>query len=66
MPEGHQSPPPERQTGRQLNDVPGSGQGIDNVENKEQTNESQVNSLESNPSWPRDQIVKEKFSKTLQ
>lgn len=25
MPEGHQSPPPERQSGRQLQDPPGSG-----------------------------------------
>lgn len=42
MPEGRQSPPPERQTGAQLKDTPGDGQGIDNAQNKEKTNDEQV------------------------
>ena len=38
--EGRQSPPPERQTGAQLNDAPAGGQGTDNADNKDQTNQS--------------------------
>lgn len=34
MPEGHQSPPPERQTGAQQGDVPGSGKGVNKVDDK--------------------------------
>lgn len=34
MPEGTQSPPPERQTGKQLHDPPAKGSGIDEVGNK--------------------------------
>lgn len=35
-----QSPPPEEQSGRQLNDPPASGKGTDDASNKEQTNKS--------------------------
>lgn len=42
MPEGRESPPPERQTGAQLNSPPASGQGTDKVENKPQVNEDQL------------------------
>lgn len=38
--EGRQSPPPEQQSGAQLKDVPGQGQGTDDASNKEQTNSS--------------------------
>ena len=65
MPEGRQSPPPESQSGRQMNDVPGSGQGVDDASNKESTNSDQLKNLESNPSeGPMDKSLKEKFSKT--
>lgn len=35
MTEGRQSPPPERQTGAQLQSPPGSGQGTGNPANKD-------------------------------
>ncbi|KAI5464809.1 hypothetical protein BGZ63DRAFT_421803 [Mariannaea sp. PMI_226] len=46
MPEGHQSPPPERQSGRQLHDPPASGHGINKVDSDPK---SQLEHLESNP-----------------
>jgi hypothetical protein len=63
MPEGRQSPSPERQTGAQLHDTPASGQGTDNAENKEQTNKESIESLSSNPKGPLDDAVKDKFAK---
>jgi len=45
MPEGPergQSPPPERSSGKQMHDVPGSGKGTDDATNKEQTNKSSL------------------------
>lgn len=38
--EGGQSPPPERQTGAQLNTAPGDGQGTDTIHNKDEKNQS--------------------------
>lgn len=38
MPEGRQSPPPERQTGAQQRDPPASGHGTDKADNKDQLN----------------------------
>ena len=41
MPEGPergQSPPPERSSGKQMHDVPGSGKGIDDASNKKDIN----------------------------
>ncbi|KAJ1328054.1 hypothetical protein MN608_07390 [Microdochium nivale] len=65
MPEGRQSPSPERQSGRQGNDAPGSGQGVDNASSKDKTNADQLKNLESNPSeGPMDKSLKDKFSKT--
>ena len=32
MPEGAESPPPERQSGKQLHEPPASGQGVQNVD----------------------------------
>jgi len=40
--EGGQSPPPERQTGAQLNEVPASGKGTDDASGKAETNKSQL------------------------
>ncbi len=40
--EGGQSPPPERQTGPQLKATPGSGQGVDDAKNKDQTMKSEL------------------------
>lgn len=51
MPEGRQSPPPENQTGAQLQDPPASGKGTDDATNKEETNK-QVLEV-SNLSYPR-------------
>lgn len=39
---GGQSPPPEAQSGAQLNDTPGSGQGTDKIDNKEGAIKSQL------------------------
>lgn len=47
MPEGRQSPPPERQTGAQLNDVPGSGKGTDQSASKDEVKDSLNVSLPS-------------------
>ena len=43
MPEGRQSPPPERQTGAQQQSPPAHGQGTDDATNKEQTLKDQLN-----------------------
>ncbi|KUI69681.1 hypothetical protein VM1G_05171 [Cytospora mali] len=64
--EGGQSPPPERQTGAQLNDAPADGQGTDTMDNKDQTNQSGLDNLKSNPKGPLEDAVKEKFTKTQQ
>ncbi|OLN97945.1 hypothetical protein CCHL11_02562 [Colletotrichum chlorophyti] len=64
MPEGRQSPPPERQTDAQLHDVPASGKGTDDASNKEQVNKEQLQNLSSNPKGPLDDTLKDKFAKT--
>jgi len=64
MPEGRQSPEPERQTGAQQQDPPGSGQGTDNAENKDKVLKSELENLESNPKGPMDDALKDKFTKT--
>jgi len=61
--EGHQSPPPERQTGAQLNDPPASGKGTDNADDKGQKLQSELDKLTSNPKGPLDDNLKDKFSK---
>lgn len=41
--EGRQSPPPESQTGPQLKDTPGSGQGLqDTPQDKDKSNKDQL------------------------
>ncbi|KAI8625981.1 hypothetical protein F5Y19DRAFT_479063 [Xylariaceae sp. FL1651] len=62
---GRQSPPPERSTGAQMHDAPASGQGTDKMDNKEQTNQDQLNNLTSNPAGPMDASLESKFSKDL-
>lgn len=42
MPEGRQSPPPERQTGAQQQAPPADGQGTDDATNKQQTLKDQL------------------------
>ncbi|KAK3945686.1 hypothetical protein QBC46DRAFT_277522 [Diplogelasinospora grovesii] len=65
MPEGAQSPPPEQSSGKQLHDVPASGQGTnDTPSNKEQTNKSALDNLTSNPKGPLDDEVTKKFAKS--
>ncbi|KAI5866059.1 hypothetical protein GGS23DRAFT_594212 [Durotheca rogersii] len=61
--EGRQSPPPERQSGPQLKDVPASGQGTDEAPNKKEKLQNQLNNLSSNPKGPLEDAVKEKFTK---
>ncbi|KAI1380449.1 hypothetical protein F4677DRAFT_406916 [Hypoxylon crocopeplum] len=62
--EGRQSPPPERQTGAQLQDAPASGQGTDEAPNKKETMEDQLKNLSSNPKGPLEDAVESKFTKT--
>ncbi|CCT69930.1 uncharacterized protein FFUJ_05854 [Fusarium fujikuroi IMI 58289] len=62
MPEGRQSPAPEQQSGRQQQDPPGSGHGINKTDDKDP--KSQLENLSSNPKGITDDIVEEKFSKT--
>ncbi|WQF86386.1 hypothetical protein CDEST_11400 [Colletotrichum destructivum] len=64
MPEGRQSPPPERQTGAQQQDPPASGTGTDDASNKDNANKESINKLSSNPKGPLDDNLKEKFAKT--
>ncbi|KAK1779722.1 hypothetical protein QBC45DRAFT_410796 [Copromyces sp. CBS 386.78] len=63
-PERGQSPPPERQTGKQQSAVAGSGTGVDDASNKDQTNKSGLENLTSNPKGPLDDEVERKFAKT--
>ncbi|EWY88983.1 hypothetical protein FOQG_01337 [Fusarium oxysporum f. sp. raphani 54005] len=62
MPEGRQSPAPEQQSGRQQQDPPASGHGINKTDDKDP--KSQLENLSSNPKGLTDDIVDEKFSKT--
>jgi len=62
MPEGAESPPPERQSGRQLHDTPADGQGTDKSKDKGGI-KKELENLSSNPKGPMDDALKEKFSK---
>ncbi|KJZ71651.1 hypothetical protein HIM_08963 [Hirsutella minnesotensis 3608] len=62
MPEGRESPPPERQTGAQVDNL-ASGQGVDSAHGKDKKMESEVDNLSSNPNGPMDESLKEKFAK---
>ncbi|RSL61825.1 hypothetical protein CEP51_013571 [Fusarium floridanum] len=62
MPEGRQSPSPEGQSGRQLQDPTGSGTGgLGKTEYKDP--KSQLDNLVSNPKPITEDILKEKFAK---
>ncbi|KAI4862752.1 hypothetical protein F4820DRAFT_400361 [Hypoxylon rubiginosum] len=62
--EGRQSPPPESQSGAQLKDTPGSGQGTDDAPNKKEKMQDQLGGLTSNPKGPLEDSVQDKFTKT--
>ncbi|KAK7418191.1 hypothetical protein QQZ08_011344 [Neonectria magnoliae] len=62
MPEGRESPSPERQSGKQLHDPPGSGQGIQETDNKDP--KDQLKNLESNPKDVMEDARKKMFAKT--
>lgn len=64
MPEGRESPDPKTQSGRQLQDPPASGKGIENAENKGDAMNSELKNLESNPTAPMDKVLDDKFSKS--
>ncbi|KAL1844830.1 hypothetical protein VTK73DRAFT_1713 [Phialemonium thermophilum] len=61
---GHQSPPPERSSGRQMKDTPASGQGTDDSSQKDQSNKKALENLSSNPVNPIEAEVDKKFQKT--
>jgi len=65
MPEGRESPSPERQTGKQIHDPPGSGQGLNNKadEKTDKDPKSQLENLESNPKDPMEEARKIIFAK---
>ncbi|PHH84432.1 hypothetical protein CDD83_1955 [Cordyceps sp. RAO-2017] len=63
MPEGRESPPPERQTGAQMHDPPASGHGVASAERKGEALRSEVEALPSNPERAGDDALKQKFSK---
>ncbi|KAI9148678.1 hypothetical protein HJFPF1_08362 [Paramyrothecium foliicola] len=65
MPEGRQSPSPERQTGAQIHDTPGDGQGIEQVHDKHDKMEVEVDKLESNPKGPLEDHLKELYGEKL-
>ncbi|KAG6015174.1 hypothetical protein E4U54_004047 [Claviceps lovelessii] len=60
-----ESPPPERQSGKQLHETPAGndGFGTSKTGNKDQENESNLKGLESNPKGPLDDELKNKFAK---
>ncbi|KAJ9235479.1 hypothetical protein DTO271D3_8274 [Paecilomyces variotii] len=65
---GRQSPDPERQSGAQLQEVPGSGhtrpeQAPSPEHAQKSSNETKEHGLESNPVHPLEKIEAEKFSK---
>ncbi|OAA53792.1 hypothetical protein SPI_09237 [Niveomyces insectorum RCEF 264] len=66
--EAGESPPPERQSGRQLKDVPGSGrsttQGQATKDWEQREGNKGTEGLTSNPKGPLDDEVAAKFAKT--
>ncbi|EJP66795.1 hypothetical protein ACQRIT_006110 [Beauveria bassiana] len=65
MSEGRQSPSPQRQTGAQVNDPPGSGVHSKNKtsEQVQDASKSQLGNLSSNPRGPMEDSLESKFSK---
>ncbi|KKP01089.1 hypothetical protein THAR02_06826 [Trichoderma harzianum] len=62
MPEGRQSPPPERQSAAQVGDT-GSGKASDISKTSQKDPKSQLDCLTSNPKGPMDDVLKHKFSR---
>ncbi|KAL1840906.1 hypothetical protein VTJ49DRAFT_7648 [Mycothermus thermophilus] len=60
---GGQSPKPECQTGKQLNDAPGSGHGLDDASHLDEINKKCIKQLTSNPRGPLEDEVERKFAK---
>ncbi|KAK4217203.1 hypothetical protein QBC37DRAFT_415115 [Rhypophila decipiens] len=64
-----QSPPPERQSGKQLHEVPGSGEGTNeeaskiSQEQQKETKKTGLENLTSNPKGVLDDEVTKKFAK---
>ncbi|KAG5921863.1 hypothetical protein E4U42_005686 [Claviceps africana] len=60
-----ESPPPERQSGKQLHETPagGDGFGTSQTGSKDEENKSDLKGLESNPKGPLDDELKKKFAK---
>ncbi|RDW66503.1 hypothetical protein BP6252_10138 [Coleophoma cylindrospora] len=63
--EGRQSPPPETQSGKQLQDPPSDGHGVNDSTSNKETSKAQLEALSSNPGGPLDQHVKDVTSKTV-
>jgi hypothetical protein len=56
---GGQSPPPERQSGKQQRDPPASGHGVNEGSKNKEESESQLKDLTSNPKGPLDDHIEE-------
>jgi len=63
--QGRQSPPPERQSGKQQQDTPSNGQGVNENTNNQAESKSTVEGLSSNPKGPLDDHVAETAKKTV-
>ncbi|TVY28199.1 hypothetical protein LHYA1_G003356 [Lachnellula hyalina] len=63
--EGRQSPPPEEQSGKQQQDTPATGQGVNKDSNNKDDSKSQLEGLSSNPKGPLDDHVAETAKKTV-
>lgn len=63
MPEGAESPPPERQTEAQLGTTQSGGPGKDSAKDKDKTMDKEIQGLQSNPKGPMEGGLDSKFSK---
>jgi len=64
--EGRQSPPPESQTGAQLQSPPASGHGVNPSSKNQEESKAQLESLSSNPKGPLDDHMAETTKKTVE
>ncbi|TVY39753.1 hypothetical protein LOCC1_G005481 [Lachnellula occidentalis] len=63
--QGRQSPEPEEQSGKQQQDTPASGQGVNKDTNNKDDSQSQLDGLSSNPKGPLDDHVADTAKKTM-
>jgi len=63
--EGGQSPPPEQQSGAQLQDPPASGHGVNEKSKNQDESKSELEGLSSNPKGPLDDHAAEAVKKPL-